>query len=131
MNYRELNLWNAVDDMMDISVGSTCNECADPNPENATILRASLDGKSRSIFASGLRDTVGWGWQSGSGSGGGSLGSGSFTATPFGLLDLEHLLPLEHESSSAPPDAAPKMSFPLLWPRRARQLNPPDRAILE
>jgi Raf kinase inhibitor-like YbhB/YbcL family protein len=44
-------------------VGSTCNECAEPNPENATILRASLDGKSRSIFASGLRDTVGWGWQ--------------------------------------------------------------------
>ena len=51
------------DDMMYISVGSTCNECAEPNPENATILRASLDGKSRSIFASGLRDTVGWGWQ--------------------------------------------------------------------
>jgi Raf kinase inhibitor-like YbhB/YbcL family protein len=51
------------DDMMYISVGSTCNECAEANPENATILRASLDGKSRSIFASGLRDTVGWGWQ--------------------------------------------------------------------
>jgi Raf kinase inhibitor-like YbhB/YbcL family protein len=51
------------DDMMYISVGSTCNECNEPNPENATILRASLDGKSRSIFASGLRDTVGWGWQ--------------------------------------------------------------------
>jgi Raf kinase inhibitor-like YbhB/YbcL family protein len=51
------------DDMMYISIGSTCNECAEPNPENATILRASLDGKSRSIFASGLRDTVGWGWQ--------------------------------------------------------------------
>ncbi len=51
------------DDMMYISVGSTCNECAEPNPENATLLRASLDGKSRSIFASGLRDTVGWGWQ--------------------------------------------------------------------
>jgi glucose/arabinose dehydrogenase len=51
------------DDMMYISIGSTCNECTEPNPENATILRASLDGKSRSIFASGLRDTVGWGWQ--------------------------------------------------------------------
>jgi Raf kinase inhibitor-like YbhB/YbcL family protein len=51
------------DDMMYVSVGSTCNECAEPNPENATILRASLDGKSRSIFASGLRDTVSWGWQ--------------------------------------------------------------------
>jgi len=51
------------DDMMYISVGSTCNECAEPNPENATILRASLDGKTRTVFASGLRDTVGWGWQ--------------------------------------------------------------------
>jgi Raf kinase inhibitor-like YbhB/YbcL family protein len=51
------------DDMLYISIGSTCNECAEPNPENATILRGSLDGKSRSIFASGLRDTVGWGWQ--------------------------------------------------------------------
>jgi Raf kinase inhibitor-like YbhB/YbcL family protein len=50
------------DDMMYISVGSTCNECLDTNPENATILRASLDGKTRAIFASGLRDTVGWGW---------------------------------------------------------------------
>jgi len=50
------------DDMMYISVGSTCNECLDTNPENATILRASLDGKSRAIFAAGLRDTVGWGW---------------------------------------------------------------------
>jgi Raf kinase inhibitor-like YbhB/YbcL family protein len=50
------------DEMMYVSVGSTCNECLDPNPENATILRGSLDGKSRSIFASGLRDTIGWGW---------------------------------------------------------------------
>ena len=51
------------DNMMYISVGSTCNECAEPNPENATILRASLDGKTRAVFASGLRDTVGWGWE--------------------------------------------------------------------
>ena len=50
------------DEMMYISVGSTCNECDEPNPENATILRASLDGKSRTIWATGLRDTIGWGW---------------------------------------------------------------------
>jgi Raf kinase inhibitor-like YbhB/YbcL family protein len=50
------------DEMMYISVGSTCNECAEANPEAATILRASLDGKSRAVFASGLRDTVGWAW---------------------------------------------------------------------
>jgi Raf kinase inhibitor-like YbhB/YbcL family protein len=50
------------DGMMYISVGSTCNECSEPNVENATILRASLDGQSRAVFASGLRDTIGWGW---------------------------------------------------------------------
>jgi Raf kinase inhibitor-like YbhB/YbcL family protein len=50
------------DGMMYISIGSTCNECTEPNPENATILRASLDGQRRAIWASGLRDTIGWGW---------------------------------------------------------------------
>ncbi|MFZ5893807.1 MAG: YbhB/YbcL family Raf kinase inhibitor-like protein [Myxococcota bacterium] len=50
------------DAMMYISIGSTCNECAETNPESATILRASLDGKRRAIWASGLRDTIGWGW---------------------------------------------------------------------
>jgi Raf kinase inhibitor-like YbhB/YbcL family protein len=50
------------DGMMYISVGSTCNECNEPNPENATILRGTLDGKQRAIWASGLRDTIGWGW---------------------------------------------------------------------
>ena len=50
------------DEMMYISVGSTCNECAEANPEAATILRAPLDGKRRAVFASGLRDTIGWAW---------------------------------------------------------------------
>jgi Raf kinase inhibitor-like YbhB/YbcL family protein len=50
------------DDMLYISVASTCNECNETSPESATMLRASLDGKTRSIFASGLRDVVGWGW---------------------------------------------------------------------
>ncbi|WP_394834390.1 YbhB/YbcL family Raf kinase inhibitor-like protein [Pendulispora rubella] len=50
------------DAMLYVSIGSTCNECNEPNRENASILRASLDGKSRAIWASGLRDTIGWGW---------------------------------------------------------------------
>lgn len=50
------------DDMLYISVGSTCDACAESNPENATMLRASLDGKTRTIFASGLRNTIGFGW---------------------------------------------------------------------
>lgn len=51
------------DDMLYISVGSTCNACNESNPENATILRVSPDGKTRTIFASGLRNTIGFGWQ--------------------------------------------------------------------
>jgi glucose/arabinose dehydrogenase len=47
---------------MYITVGSTCNACADSNPENATILRANADGTGRIIYANGLRNTIGFGW---------------------------------------------------------------------
>lgn len=45
-----------------LSVGSTTNTANEPNPENATMLVASPDGKDRKIFASGLRNTIGFGW---------------------------------------------------------------------
>lgn len=51
------------DGMLYISVGSTCNGCNESNPENATLLRASPDGKSRIIFARGLRNTIGFAWE--------------------------------------------------------------------
>ncbi|NYZ63242.1 YbhB/YbcL family Raf kinase inhibitor-like protein [Luteimonas sp. SJ-16] len=46
-----------------LSIGSTCNACNETNPEHATLLRMEPDGSSRTIFASGLRNTVGFGWQ--------------------------------------------------------------------
>lgn len=49
------------DEMLYISVGSSCNACNETNPEHAALLRSSPDGKSRSIFASGLRNTIGVG----------------------------------------------------------------------
>lgn len=49
-------------DKLYISVGSTCNACTETSPESATILEASKDGTSRTIFASGLRNTIGFGW---------------------------------------------------------------------
>lgn len=55
------------DGMLYISAGSTCNACAETNPESATILRAKPDGTSRTIFAKGLRNTIGFDWQPGSG----------------------------------------------------------------
>lgn len=45
-----------------LSIGSSCDACAETNPEHATLLRVALDGSSRSIFASGLRNTIGFGW---------------------------------------------------------------------
>lgn len=50
------------DGMLYISVGSSCNACNETNPEHAALLRASPDGKTRSIFASGLRNTIGFAW---------------------------------------------------------------------
>jgi glucose/arabinose dehydrogenase len=50
------------DGKMYLTVGSTCNSCPEPNPENATILRAEEDGSNRKIFAKGLRNTIGFGW---------------------------------------------------------------------
>lgn len=55
------------DEKLYISVGSTCNACDEGNPENATILRAEKDGSSRTIFARGLRNTIGFDWEPTSG----------------------------------------------------------------
>lgn len=59
--YRTLGV--GTDSMLYISVGSSCDACAETNPEHATILRSALDGSTRSIFASGLRNTIGFDWQ--------------------------------------------------------------------
>jgi glucose/arabinose dehydrogenase len=66
-----------------VSVGSTCNACAETNPQHATMLRFELDGSpsanpanpqhpmlaqnpmamtSPRVFASGLRNTIGFDW---------------------------------------------------------------------
>lgn len=50
------------DDQLYISVGSSCDACQESNPEHATLLRAAPDGSTRSVFAKGLRNTIGFGW---------------------------------------------------------------------
>lgn len=45
-----------------VSIGSSCNACTETNPEHATILEMDSDGKNRRIFASGLRNTIGFDW---------------------------------------------------------------------
>lgn len=51
------------DGMLYVSVGSTCNACAESSPESATMLQMKPDGSSRTIFASGLRNTIGFAFE--------------------------------------------------------------------
>jgi Raf kinase inhibitor-like YbhB/YbcL family protein len=55
------------DGMLYVSVGSSCNACNETNPEHAALLQLSPDGKQRTIFASGLRNTIGFDWHPGTG----------------------------------------------------------------
>jgi glucose/arabinose dehydrogenase len=45
-----------------VSIGSTCNNCEEANPEHAAMIRMRPDGSERKIFASGLRNTIGFDW---------------------------------------------------------------------
>ncbi|GAB3289937.1 PQQ-dependent sugar dehydrogenase [Hymenobacter tenuis] len=45
-----------------LSVGSTCNACDEDNPENATLLQVNTDGSGRKVYATGLRNTIGFDW---------------------------------------------------------------------
>lgn len=49
------------------SIGSTNNDSRTPNPEEATMLRIAPDGKTREVYARGLRHTIGFGFQPGTG----------------------------------------------------------------
>ncbi|MGB0449832.1 MAG: PQQ-dependent sugar dehydrogenase [Porticoccaceae bacterium] len=45
-----------------ITVGSPCNICEPEDPRYSAILRAELDGSGLEIYASGLRNSIGFDW---------------------------------------------------------------------
>ncbi len=45
-----------------LSVGSTCNDCAETNKESATMLQIDTSTWKRIIWARGLRNTIGFDW---------------------------------------------------------------------
>jgi glucose/arabinose dehydrogenase len=49
------------DDMLYMSVGSTCNVCLPP-PMTASIVRMKPDGTGLEVYAEGVRNTVGFAW---------------------------------------------------------------------
>ena len=50
------------DNKLYLSIGSTCNACEETSNQLATMMRFDLDGSHPVIFASGLRNTIGFGW---------------------------------------------------------------------
>jgi glucose/arabinose dehydrogenase len=54
------------DGWMYVSVGSSCNVCFESDDRRAAMLRFQPDGSRGEIFATGLRNTVGFDWQPGS-----------------------------------------------------------------
>ena len=45
-----------------VTIGSTCNSCVESDERNATIHVAEPDGANLTLFAGGLRNTIGFGW---------------------------------------------------------------------
>ncbi len=45
-----------------VHVGSSCNSCIEEHPWRATMLRAKPDGSELAVYATGLRNSVGFDW---------------------------------------------------------------------
>lgn len=54
------------DGAMYVTVGSSCNVCIEEDPRRAVMLRFQPDGSGGEVFATGLRNSVGFDWQPGS-----------------------------------------------------------------
>ena len=50
------------DGLLYVAQGSSCNVCVEQDARRATIMRMQPDGKEREIFATGLRNSVGFDW---------------------------------------------------------------------
>ena len=50
------------DGMLYISVGSLCNDCKESDKETAVMLQVNPKNWSRKVYASGLRNTIGFDW---------------------------------------------------------------------
>lgn len=53
------------DGWMYVSVGSSCNVCIESDPRRAALLRFQPDGSAGEVYATGLRNSVGFDWRPG------------------------------------------------------------------
>jgi glucose/arabinose dehydrogenase len=55
------------DGWMYVSIGSSCNVCEESDPRRAALVRYRPDGSGEEIYATGLRNAVGFDWRPGTG----------------------------------------------------------------
>ncbi len=53
------------DGMLYLTIGSSCNVCLEKDPRRAAMVRYAIDGSGEEIYASGLRNSVGFDWRPG------------------------------------------------------------------
>ena len=56
------------DEKLYLSVGSSCNACIEDDPRRAALTRYALDGGDEQVYATGLRNAVGFAWRPSDGS---------------------------------------------------------------
>ena len=61
-NHWTKTLRAGADGWLYLSSGSTCNVCEESDPQRATIMRFKPDGSELTVYASGLRNSVGMDW---------------------------------------------------------------------
>ncbi|WP_262690854.1 PQQ-dependent sugar dehydrogenase [Kordiimonas aestuarii] len=66
-NHRTRTIGFGPDNMLYVTVGSSCNVCIEEHPYRAAMLRMNADGSDAAIYATGLRNTVGFDWRPGTG----------------------------------------------------------------
>lgn len=55
------------DGLLYLTMGSSCNECEETDPHRAAMMRYRPDGSNEEIYATGLRNAVGFDWRPGTG----------------------------------------------------------------
>jgi len=61
-NHRTKTLGFGPDGWLYLSMGSSCNVCEDRDPRRAAMMRMRPDGSEAQIYATGLRNSVGFDW---------------------------------------------------------------------
>lgn len=62
MSHNAKALGISPDRMLHVNVGSPCNVCEPEDPAYSAMLRAEMDGSNLEIYATGLRNSVGFDW---------------------------------------------------------------------